>query len=675
MPTRVDKNHANPQTAPDSGELLLTRLKRGIFGGRLNPFDPRIFQHISLMAFFAWVGLGADGLSSANYGPEEAYLALKDFRFLAPLLAVIIAGTILVISASYRQIIEQFPSGGGGYLVASKLIHPNAGAIAGSALIVDYILTIAVSITAGVDALFSLFPAHWEILRMYVAIGAVAFLMMLNLRGVKESVMTLLPIFMIFVITHVGLVSFGFLSHVPDIPQRAAEGVGQARQVLDDHGGWLLLVALLQAFSMGAGTLTGIEAVANGMLVLKEPRVQTGKRTMSYMAVSLSFLAVFLLFNFFLFDTQPVEGKTLNAALFDQITAGWRAWGVNLGDALVWIMLISASLLLFVAAQTGFIGGPRVISVMAEDSWLPHRFGHLSERLVTQNGILFMGLAAVAFILYARGSVRVLVALYAINVFMDFTMAQLGMSKLWLSRRTSDPRWKKRILISGLGFFVCGTMLVVMILMKFALGAWLILLITAGLVTVCFAIRRHYREVDSRTKKLDDLLTTLPFGEVPVTREPLERKDPTAVILVQRYSGQGIHVLLNIHRLFGPRFKQYVFVSVGAIDTGHFKGVDELTELRKAVESQAGKYVTLARSYGFRAEARTSCAIDYLAEIEKICLKIHEDFPNTVFFAARLLFWKDTIFSRFLHNETPLALQRRLMFHGLQFVVLPIRLQ
>ncbi|MBU0509941.1 APC family permease [bacterium] len=655
---------------------LLPSLWRKIVGGRRNPFDPRIFQHISLIAFFAWVGLGADGLSSANYGPEEAFLALRNFRFLAPLLAVIIAGTVLIISASYTQIIEQFPTGGGGYLVASKLIHPNAGAVAGSALIVDYILTIAVSVTAGVDALFSLFPTGWEMLRIYVAILAVAFLVIMNLRGVKESVMTLLPIFMLFVVTHVGLVVFGFVTHVPDIPARAAEGFEQAQSTLSDQGGLLLLLGvLLHAFSMGAGTLTGIEAVANGMLVLKEPRVQTGKRTMAYMAASLSFLAAFLLFNFFLFGTEPAEGKTLNAVLFGQITSGWHAAGINFGELLIWIMLISASLLLFVAAQTGFIGGPRVIANMAEDSWLPHRFGHLSERLVTQNGILLMGLAAIGFILYARGSVRVLVALYAINVFMDFTMAQLGMSKLWISRRKTDPRWRKRILVSGLGFVVCAALLVIMILMKFTRGAWLILIVTSILVAICFAIRRHYREVESRTKKLDDILATLPFGEETVTREPLKAMDPTAVILVQRYSGQGVHVLLNIHRLFGSRFKQYIFVSVGAIDTGHFKGVDELAALRKEVEAQAAKYVTLARSYGFRAEARTSCAIDYLTEIERLCLDVHQECPNTVFFGARLLFWKDTVFTRLLHNETPLALQRRLMFHGLQFVVLPIRLQ
>jgi len=653
----------------------LTRFRRTLLGGRRNPFDPKVFQNISLIAVFAWVGMGADGVSSANYGPEEAYHALHDLTFLAPVLAVLIAATVLIISASYMQIIEQFPTGGGGYLVASKLLHPTAGVIAGSALVIDYVLTIAVSLVSGVHALFSLLPPDWGGVRVHAAILAVILLVIMNLRGVKESVLTLLPIFMIFIVTHFVVVSYGFLTHLPALPVRWTEASHQAHTALGSAGVWFVLVRLLQAFSMGAGTLTGIEAVSNGMLSLKEPRVQTGKRTMAYMAASLSFLAAFILINYFLFDVRPVPGRTLNAVLFDSMTHGWRIHGLDLGNVLLWVMLISAALLLFVAAQTGFIGGPRVLSNMAEDSWLPHRFRHLSERLVTQNGIILMGAAAILFILYARGSISVLVAIYAINVFIGFALALLGMSKLWWARRRSSEHWKRRFVICAIGFVVSAMLLVVMITIKFTKGAWLILLVTVGMVALCFIIRRHYREVSGKVEKIDEILMTLSFGDAPVTPQPLDPNEPTAVILVEKYSGTGIHVMLNVQRLFGTRFKQYVFVSVGAIDSGHFKGVDELAELEKEVHKQAEKYVTLARSYGLKAMSRTACAIDYLGTIEQICLDLHREFSNSVFFAARLLFWKDTLWSRLLHNETPLSLQRRLMFHGLQFVVLPVRLQ
>jgi amino acid transporter len=656
-------------------ESVLVRIRRKLLGGRRNPFDPRIFQHISLIAFFAWVGMGADGISSANYGPEEAFHAMHGFVFLTPVLAIIIAATVLLISASYSQLIEQFPTGGGGYLVASKLLHPNAGVVAGSALVVDYVLTISVSVVSGVDALFSLVPPQWSVLRVYVAVVVVTLLVLANLRGVKESIMLLLPVFLLFVITHGLAVTYGFVTHVPHLPERIAESAGSAHEALMKDGLWFVLFRLLQAFSMGAGTLTGIEAVSNGMLSLKEPRVQTGKRTMLYMALSLSFLAGFILLDYYLFDVQPVHGRTLNAVLFEQIFGTWKIAHLPVGSVLLWAMLISAALLLFIAAETGFIGGPRVLANMAEDSWLPHRFSHLSERLVTQNGILLMGLAAVLFILYSRGSLSTLVAIYAINVFVGFTLALLGMSRLWWSRRNSNEHWKRRFLICAVGFVVSAMLLIIMITIKFTKGAWLIMIVTVGLVFFCFQIRRHYRRVGVLVEKIDEILTTLTFGESAVTPQPLDPNEPTAVILVEKYSGTGIHVLLNVQRLFGARFKQYLFVSVGAIDSGHFKGTDELTALEKAVRKEADKYVTLARSYGLKAEARTSLAIDYLSEIERLCLEISHEFPNTVFFAARLLFWKDTIWQRFLHNETPLSLQRRLMFHGLQFVVLPVRLQ
>jgi amino acid transporter len=663
-------------SASEPRKPLLRRIRHRLLGKERNPFDPKIFQHISLIAFFAWVGMGADGITSANYGPEEAFRALSHFTFLAPILAVTIALTVLIISASYTQIIEQFPSGGGGYLVASKLLSPNAGVISGAALVVDYVLTIAVSVVSGVDSMLSLTPkpldATWHVL---AAILVVVLLVIMNLRGLKESVIAMLPIFLVFVITHVLIVTYGFATHLHDIPTRFAAGANDATVAVNRDGWWVVIFVFLNAFSMGAGTFTGIEAVSNGMLVLREPRVQTGKRTMAYMAASLAFLAAALLVNFFLFQSVPVHGKTLNAVLFAQITAGWKIGHFGISGIILGITLISAGLLLFVAAQTGFIGGPRILANMAADSWIPHRFSHLSERLVTQNGILLMGFAAIALILYSRGSIAVLVTLYAINVFITFSLSQLGMLRLWLSRRKTHDKWFGKFLINGTGFVVCFTLLVVMIGIKFFKGGWLTLLITSVVVGVCYLIRQHYRDVGTKVEKIDEILTTLTFGESSVAPQPLDPNEPTAVILVEKYSGTGIHVLLNVQRLFGARFRQYIFVSVGAIDTGHFKGTDELAELSKEVKRQADKYVTLARSYGLKAEARTGLAIDYLTEIEKLCLDVHREYPNSVFFAARLLFWRDTVWSRFLHNETPFSLQRRLMFHGLQFVVLPVRLQ
>src|SRR6185503_16728894 len=205
---------AEIQGAPEG---VLSRVRRVLIGGPKNLLDPRIHQHLALIAFFAWVGLGSDGLSSSSYGPEEIFRQLGAHQHLALYLVVAVVATVFLISASYSQIIEQFPSGGGGYLVATKLLGPAPGVISGSALVVDYVLTIAISVAAGCDAIFSFLPAHALPLKLTAEFAVVGSLIVLNLRGVKESVYILTPIFIAFIVSHTGLIAFGVLRHAPDL--------------------------------------------------------------------------------------------------------------------------------------------------------------------------------------------------------------------------------------------------------------------------------------------------------------------------------------------------------------------------------------------------------------------------------------------------------------------------
>src|SRR3954466_4593655 len=188
-----------------------------LLGKPKDPLDPKVFHQISLVAFLAWVGLGADGLSSSAYGPEEAYLALGQHFYLALPLAILMAVTVFVISASYSQIIELFPTGGGGYLVATKLLGPRAGLVSGSALVVDYMLPITISIASSVDALFSFLPGGWQYYKMIFEVLLIFGLIVLNLRGVRESVIFMLPIFLLFIIMHVIVISMGIGAHAADM--------------------------------------------------------------------------------------------------------------------------------------------------------------------------------------------------------------------------------------------------------------------------------------------------------------------------------------------------------------------------------------------------------------------------------------------------------------------------
>src|SRR5512142_215034 len=323
------------------------RAKRFLLGAPRDILDPRVFHHVSLIAFFAWVGLGADGVSSSCYGPEEAFLALGRHTVLAIFVAIATVATVFIISGSYAQIIEAFPSGGGGYIVASKLLGERAGVISGSALVIDYVLTITISVAAGADAIFSFLPRTWLAAKFGFIVFVLLFLIWINLRGVKESVVALTPIFMAFLLTHIPLVLYAVLRHAGDLPLVATRVSGELSAASGELG-WLGVGALLlRAYSMGAGTYTGIEAVSNSMQTLREPRVQTGKRAMAYLAFSLAFMAGGIILGYVLNGVTPAHGKTLNAVLFGGLVTGfWQGSGAHF---LVAFVLLTEAVLLFVA--------------------------------------------------------------------------------------------------------------------------------------------------------------------------------------------------------------------------------------------------------------------------------------------------------------------------------------
>jgi hypothetical protein len=657
---------------PEDQNRTRVTLKNLVLGKPLRPTDPGVFQHVSLVAFLAWVGLGADGLSSSAYGPEEAYKALASHASLAVILAAMTAFTVFVISFAYSRLIEEFPGGGGGYLVATKLLGPRVGVVSGCALIVDYILTISVSVVSGVDAIFSFLPLSWQREKLLTEIGVLAFLVLLNLRGVKESVTFLLPIFLLFCLTHLALILTAVLAHLPALPgvfRGTAVGFREGARTL---GTAPMFFLLLRAYSMGGGTYTGIEAVSNGVQILREPRVHNAKKTMLYMALSLAFTAGGILLGYLLVKAVPVPGKTLNAVLAEKLFAGFSFAALPLGKWFIVLTLISEGTLLFVAAQTGFLDGPRVLSNMAVDSWAPHRFAQLSDRLVTKNGVLLIGLASMSVLLYAHGALSLLVVMYAINVFLTFTLTELGMSRHWIVDRKRLPQWKKNLPVHLTGLVLCFSILCVTIIEKFLEGGWLTIAVTGAFIALAFAIHRHYGNVRDRLRYLDEVLAGVPLQEHKPASPP-DRNAPTAAILVGGYNGVGIHSLLSIQSLFPRHYKNYVFLSVGVIDSARFKGESEIEALRQATEESLMKYVAFASKLGLHAEYRFSLGTDVVDEAEKLALEVKRDFPRAIFYLGKLIFERDRLIYRLLHNETAFSIQRRLQFSGLQSVVLPIR--
>ena len=670
-----------PPTAglPDLREPWTARMKRVLLG-RKRELHPQVFHKVSLIALLAWVGLGADGLSSSAYGPEEAFRTLGAHTYLAMALAVATAFTVLVISYAYSRIIEQFPLGGGGYVVASRLLGQRAGVVSGCALVVDYVLTISISIAAAGDAIFSLLPPAWSggvalgvPDKLVVEFAAIAFLILLNLRGVKESVIALAPLFLTFLVSHAILIGGVILGRVGDIPavfQEVRDGFGQGLHAPPLGLGLAGMLALLvRAYALGGGTYTGIEAVSNGLSIMREPKVQTGKRTMALMAVSLAVTAGGLILAYLLVHATPAPGRTMNAVLASRFAGGWG----GIGAAFVLITLLSEALLLIVAGQTGFIDGPRVMANMAVDSYLPHRFSQLSDRLTMSYGVLLIGGASLLALVYTGGDVTHLVVLYSINVFLTFSLSELAMCRFWVRERKKHATWRKHISVHLVGLTLCLFILTVTVYEKFQQGGWVTLALTGGLIAGCFLIRRHYRLVHDNLRRLDGILEALPAGSASGPRA-LDPAAPTAVLLVGGYAGLGIHSLLSVERLFPGYFKNFVFVSVGVIDSASFVNVEAVEEVRDRTAADLRRYVALATGLGLAADSRMAVGTEAVATAATLCGQIAREFPRCLFFAGKLIFQRERWYQRVLHNETAYQLQRRLQFAGLNAMVLPVRI-
>jgi amino acid transporter len=611
------------------------------------------------------VGLGADGLSSSAYGPDEAFRALSGHPELAVLLACATAFTVFIISYSYSRIIEHFPSGGGGYVVATKLLGAPFGVVSGSALLIDYILTITVSIASGAAQIFSFLPYAWRPWMVPVEAFAIIALIILNLRGAKESISILVPIFLFFLAAHMAVFVGAIVLHFGDIPQAASNAASNLHSDLSTIGWIGMFLIFARAYSRGAGTYTGIEAVSNGLQIMREPRVPTAKRTMVYMAVSLAITAgaIFLLYLLLGVTEQP--GKTLNAVMVERL---------GIGPWFVVAVLMSEAALLFVAAQTGFIDGPRVMANMANDRWMPHRFASLSDRLTMHYGIILMGTASLVLLFYTKGHIDILVTMYSVNVFVTFSLSQLGMVRFWIRERGKHEGWKRSIAIHIIGLILCVSILGIVVYEKFEEGAWMTVVITSMLILFCVLIRRHYHLVTNKLRSLSDILEGLPAENAAVhSEEKLVGNKPTAILLVESYNGLGIHSLLNIVKQFPGYFKQMVFVSVAVVDSGNFKGANEVDRLEENTKQELQRYVQLATNLGIPATSRMATGTEAVEEAEKICLELSHEFKQSVFFAAKLVFQKQKWYQRILHSETAYTIQNRLQFQGLSMVVLPVR--
>ncbi|MFZ9180898.1 MAG: APC family permease [Rickettsiales bacterium] len=655
---------------------MLIKLRNFIFGNPRDFFDKETRKSLTLVAFLAWVGLGADGISSSCYGPEEAFVALGSHEELAIYLAIATAFTIFIISFAYTQVIELFPNGGGGYRVATRLLGKYAGLVSGSALIVDYVLTISISIASGVDAIFSFLPKDMQSIKMLVAILMICFLAFLNLRGMKESIKFLLPIFLGFIFTHFFLIIHGIVAHGFGLPALIPQAVQETSEMKNTMGWVFVLSIFLKAFSMGGGTYTGLEAVSNNVNTLSEPRVRTAKITMFLVATSLAFMAAGIIILYLLWGVTKTPGQTLNATTFYAITEGWYYKDISLGKFIVPIVLIFEAGLLIVAANAGFLAGPNVIANMANDEWMPKSFSSLSSRLVVKNGILFMTICAIATLIITGGSVHILVVLYSINVFITFSLSLLGLTIYWIRHRKRQKTWLRKLVVSSSGFVVCFSILLITIIEKFYEGGWITLLITSLFISIGWIIKNIYVRFKKNLslKEMDFISCQEQCLSPSSILEAPDKKAPTAAIIVDQTFGSGMNCLLQIKKLFPGIFKNFIFVTVGEVDSNTLREEHKWRDMRRKTKSVVSKYKNYCNANGRFAKAYVGYDTDIVEKLTQLTDRVAKDYENVIFFGTKFIFDNENIFTQLLFNHVPYIMQRRLHVKGLNMVILPMKI-
>ncbi len=475
-----------------------------------------------------------DALSSIAYANQEIYLGLVVMGAaglaLATSIGVAIAALLAVVALSYFQTIHAYPSGGGSYVVARANLGLLPGTVAAAALLIDYVLTAAVSLTAGVEAIASAFPALWPY-RVPVALTLLGLITLLNLRGLRETgAVMAVPVYL-FLVTYFAMLAYGLLRAPLDGPGSLATAAPPALLPLTPF-------LVLHTFATGCTALTGIEAISNGVPSFRSPSARNAGRTLIVMA--------FLMAALFVGSVGLTQYYAVVAGPQETILSALAARLLGRGPAYLLIQ-VSTMLILAVAANTSFAGFPRVGAILAGDGLLPRQLSGLGDRLVFSNGILVLAGATAALILFFGGRSHALIPLFAVGAFTAFTLSQTGMVRHWITAR--GPHWRAKALINGSGALATGAALLVIGVSKFAEGAWITFLVIPVLVVAFFRIRRHYRRVSDQLslKGLPPDLRPLPPPRIVVPISGVHRGVVEAVNFARAISPEvtGLYIEMD----------------------------------------------------------------------------------------------------------------------------------
>ncbi|OYN83021.1 DNA-binding protein [Mycolicibacterium sphagni] len=624
---------------------LSTAARRLVLG---QPFRSDKLSHTLLPKRIALPVFASDAMSSVAYAPEEIFLVLSvaglSAYAMAPWIGVMVAVVMLVVVASYRQNVHAYPSGGGDYEVVTTNLGPTAGLTVASALLVDYVLTVAVSMASAMSNIGSAFPFIAQH-KVAFAVSAIVILTAANLRGIRESGTAFaIPTYAFIVGMFIMLIWGFFKIYVLGDHLEAESAKFSMHSEHGDVMGFALVFLVARAFSSGCAALTGVEAISNGVPAFRKPKSKNAATTL----LLLGSIAVTMLVGIIVLATKigvkiaerPAEQlggapsdyhqKTLVAQLAETVFAGFP-----LG---LWLITGVTALILVLAANTAFNGFPVLGSILAQDRYLPRQLHTRGDRLAFSNGILFLAAAAIAFVVAFRAEVTALIQLYIVGVFVSFTLSQIGMVRHWTRhlRTETDPRARGHMMrsrvINTIGFIATGAVLIVVLVTKFLAGAWIAILAMTSLFILMKAIHKHY---DTVARELAE--QEAEQGEVVLPSRN------HAVVLVSKLHMPTLRAL-SYARATRPDVLEAITVNVDDSETRQLVHKWEDSDITVPLKVVASPYREVTRP-----------VLDYVKRISK-------EAPRTVVTVFIPEYVVGHWWEQVLHNQSALRLKGRLLF-------------
>lgn len=624
----------------------LSKMTRRLLLGQ--PFRSDKLSHTLLPKRIALPVFASDAMSSVAYAPEEIFLVLSvaglSALVMAPWIGLLVALVMLVVVASYRQNVHAYPSGGGDYEVVTTNLGPTAGLTVASALLVDYTLTVAVSMASAMSNIGSAIPfiAHHKVV---FAVAAIVLLTAVNLRGIRESGTAFAIPTYAFMICMFLMLAWGFIQIF--VMGRDVQAESAGFELRSEHGdvmGFALVFLVARAFSSGCAALTGVEAISNGVPAFRKPKSRNAATTLALLggiAITLFMgMIVLAMKTGVKVAERPAEQLIGAPAGYQQKTLLAQLADAIFRDFPLGLYLITGvtALILVLAANTAFNGFPVLGSILAQDRFLPRQLHTRGDRLAFSNGIVFLALAAIAFVIAFDAEVTALIQLYIVGVFVSFTLSQIGMVRHWtrLLRTEDDPEERRRMvrsrIVNTIGFIATGAVLIVVLVTKFLAGAWIAILAMGSLFILMKAINRHYaavsRELTAREEEQREIV--LPSRN-------------HAVVLVSNMHLPTLRAL-SYARAMRPDVLEALTVNVDDVETRKLTAEWEESEVTVPLKVVASPYREV-----------TGPVLDYIRRVSK-------EAPRTVVTVFVPEYVVGHWWEGLLHNQSALRLKTRLLF-------------